>query len=348
MADEIVRPEGKDRRSAWLAARREVVTATGLASIMRIPDAYGSPMGEWLEKMGRSEQPAEPIERMIWGQRLQQAILVGYAEREGQPIELVDEYELARSTTCKHLGASLDARLQGGDRRPIDAKNIGYQDPVVWGEPYTDQVPPRLVVQLHGQMEVTGAPIADLAALFGGNRLVIYRVERDEKVISACREAATDFWERHVVPDVPPPVDGSDEWTRFLRSRAQRFEKYLDVKDLDPDSCEKAVASVNLLALAKEAKKDAEALEALHGNRLRDLIGENAGLVLPGSRLHYRQNKPSSVADDDGYIAYLERLAYLAGAKPKALRRIRARRFTGSKPGNRPLILKTAKEAKQS
>lgn len=326
-----------ERREAWLAARREVVTATGLASIMRLPDAYGSPMGEFLEKKNRVDRKDEPIERMIWGQRLQQAILVGYAEREGQPIDLADEYELARSATCKYLGASLDARLQGGDRRPIDAKNVGYQDPAAWGEPYTDQIPTHFNVQLHGQMEVTGAPIADLAALFGGNRLVIYRVERDEEVIAACREAATNFWERHVIPDIPPPVDGSDEWTRFLKSRAQRFEKYLDVVELDPDIREQAVASVNLLALAKEAEKDAEALKALHGNRLRDLIGEHAGLVLPGSRVHCKQNKPSQIVD-------WESVAKVCGQSFPHFDEV-VKLNTHEKPGNRPLLLKTTKES---
>jgi putative phage-type endonuclease len=329
------------RRDAWLTERREMITSTDLAAIMHLPGAFGSPMRVWLDKTGRAERSQEVPEEMIWGQRLQQAILVGYSEREGCPVELVDEYTLFRSPTCDRLGASLDARVQSGDRRPVDAKNIGYMDPEKWGEPYSSDVPAAYVMQLHGQMEVLGTPIADLAALFGGRKLVVYRVPRDEEIVAAAREAAVDFWDRYVKTDTPPPVDASDDWTRFLRSRAQKSDAYLDVKTMEQEAYYRAVEAVEMLQSAKKDAAETEEEEALCANRVRAIIGDHAGLIVPGMRVHYKQNKPSKKIDWEAIVRHLT-----CRADAEMLQHL-IDEYTTEKPGNRPLILKTAKEAKK-
>lgn len=350
---------GDSRRDAWLAARREVVTSTGLAALLGVEGSYGSTLSEFLDKIGRSEPPEEPAEYLAWGQQLQRPILIAYAEREGVPIDLVDEYEFLRSTTCPWIGASLDGRWQIGDLRPVDAKNIGYRDPEQWGEDYTDQVPARYVVQLHAQMEVLQAPVGDLAVLFGGRKLGIFRVQRDEEIVAACRQVAEDFMRAHVLPAreaiaagedpmrFAPAVDGSKEWTRFLSSRRNRLDSYLEVSTLPEDQSRTALDWAKKLAEAKEAKAVAEEAERLAGNHLRAIIGEHSGLIVPGARIDYKQNKDSMAFDPDGYIAYLERIAVARGAKPSALDRVKAKKFTTTKPGNRPLFLRTAKKAKK-
>jgi putative phage-type endonuclease len=331
----------EQRRDAWLTERREVITSTDVPAIMHLPGAFGSPMRVWLDKTGRAERSKEVPEEMIWGQRLQQAILIGYAEREGVPIELVDEYTLFRSPTCDRLGASLDARVQSGDRRPVDAKNVGYMDPEEWGEPYSSDVPAAYVMQLHGQMEVLGTPIADLAALFGGRKLVVYRVPRDEEIVAAAREAAVDFWDRYVKTDTPPPVDASDDWTRFLRSRAQKSDAYLDAKTMDQETYYSAVEAVEMLQSAKAEMAAAEEEEALRANQVRAIIGDHAGLIVPGMRVHYKQSKASRKTDWEAIARHL------AGRADAELLQHLIDEYTTEKPGNRPLILKTAKEAKK-
>lgn len=347
-----------ERLERWLAARREVVTSTGLAALMGVPGAYGAPISEFLEKLGRSER-GDPPEYIEWGKMLQRPTLIGYSEREGVAIDLIDEYEFVWSGTSRYLGTSLDARVQGHDERCVDAKNIGVQDPVDWGEPYSDQVPARYVVQLHGQMEATDTKVADLAVLFGGRKLVIYRIERDEEIIAACREAAEQFMKGHVIPAVQaitagedpmryaPPVDGSEEWRKFLSSRKQRFKDYLDVAALPDAEAATIIEWATKLEAAKERKEEVTLEESTAANHLRQIIGEHAGIVGPFGRIHYKRSKDGETFDAEGYIRYLEQIAMRsAGAHAPALDRVKAKRYTTPKPGNRPLLPKWSREAK--
>lgn len=346
MSSETERLHEKAAEERWLAARRQVVTSTEVAALMGIPGAYGSRMGIFLEKQGKAERGETP-DWMEWGKRIQQATLIGYAEREGVPLELVDEFDFRRSSTCQYLGASLDARWQTRDLRCVDAKNIGFADPEEWGDEYTDEFPARYVAQGHVQMEVTGTAVFDLAVLFGGRKLAIYRAQRDEEIIAACREVATRFMEQHVQRDIPPPVDASDEWTRFLNSRKQRYERYLEIGAMEPAAAAEAARWVERLQKAKEAKDAIEMEEQLAANHVRAIIGENAGLIGPFGRLHYKQNKPKTLFDAGGYIAHLEGLLGVAGIGLDDLSKVRSAKFTSTVPGARPLSPKWTKTAKE-
>jgi hypothetical protein len=93
--------------------------------------------------------------------------------------------------------------------------------------------------------------------------------------------------------------------------------------------------SVAALERAKRAKKEAVEQEAHFGNEIRAAIGEHAGLLLPGYRIHYKQNKPVTKVDWEGFAKACQRGDLLS-------------KFTTPTTGNRPLLIKTAKEAKQS
>jgi putative phage-type endonuclease len=193
------------RRTAWLLDRRTAITASDVGGILGV-SPWTSPMDVFLDKQGM--RTVETTERMKWGLKLQRAILEEYAERVAQPIELSDPYSLVRFPGWEHLGASLDARWAEGDRRPVDAKNVGFKTKE-WGEPGTGDVPYSYALQLHVQMMVCGAQCADLAVLFGGNTLAIYHVVRDAEIDEIILSAAKGFWHDHIVSGMPPPVDGT-------------------------------------------------------------------------------------------------------------------------------------------
>ena len=279
------------RRESWLAARREHVTSTMLASIMKLPDAYGSPMSVWLELKGLLEKDDSGAPAfMEAGIRLQPIILEWYADRRGVAIEHVDPYELAVCPEHPVLAASLDARYHRGDRRPVDGKNVRIKRPEQWGAEGTDQMPARFVVQLHAQMICTGTEMADLAVLFGGADPAWYEVARDPEIVAGCIEAAESFWTRHVLADVPPPVDGSEDWTRFLASRRERSA---DLVRATPA----ADALVAEYVQARAVREDAEAREKAARNKLADLIGDAAGMVGTWGRISYKSTKGRESTD---------------------------------------------------
>jgi putative phage-type endonuclease len=323
----------EQRREAWLAARREHITSSDLAAIMGLPDAYGSPMGVYLEKKGLLEKGEAPT-YLEAGLRLQPVILEWYADKRGVAIEHADPYELVVCGAHPILAASLDARWHRDDRRPVDAKNVRIKRPDEWGPDGTDEIPARYVVQLHAQMLCAGVlQQADLATLFAGADPGWFTVPYDVEIGAAIVEAAATFWTKHVIADIPPPVDGTDEWTRFLASRQQKTQDYLEATP-------EALAWVQKMRDATRRKEAAEDEEKLAKNHIRAFIGEHAGLVTPLGKIHYKRNKNSVETDWQAIAqAYRERLlALVPQEKPLVDAVVEAK--TTTKPGNRPLMPK--------
>lgn len=76
-----------------------------------------------------------------------------------------------------------------------------------YGDPETDQVPERVIVQCQHQMyvselELVWVPV--LIAKFDRLERTMYKVTRNEKLIEVIRERDHAFWENNVLPRIPP------------------------------------------------------------------------------------------------------------------------------------------------
>jgi putative phage-type endonuclease len=255
-------------REEWLAARRKIVTASDVGALLGV--GRGSPMEVHLDKLGMRE--VEQTERMKWGLRLQRTILEEYAERTGVPIVFADDYEIIVNPEYPWLGATLDARRLEGDRRPIDAKNVGFKTKE-WGEPGSDRIPHQYALQLHVQMLVTGTEIADLAVLFGGNTFATYTVHKDLEIWGAILKASRDFYENHIATGIPPPVDSSKGWRDFLSKHLKQRTQAYRKATVDEEAKIRDLIGLraNLNALTKRATQ----LE----NALKSAIAQDAGLT---------------------------------------------------------------------
>ena len=94
------------------------------------------------------------------------------------------------STSPSHW-CSAAARSTGSSSRAYKAGE--------WGRDGDDDaVPLHYQAQCMWYLGITGQPWCDVAALIGGQRLVIRRIHRDDETIAAMLERADDFWHRHV------------------------------------------------------------------------------------------------------------------------------------------------------
>jgi putative phage-type endonuclease len=325
MADK--KPTKAQREKAWLEARRQHITATDLAPIMGIPGSFGSPLEVWQEKKGLLEK--KNTEQQEAGLALEPAILGLYANRHGDLMRYEREIFVAEEYPV--LAASLDARhlLESGVLGiPVDAKNVRRRDPEEWGDDGSADFPARYVVQLHAQMIVTGQPAARLAVLFSGHDFGWFHVERDPDIVAGCLEAAEEFWTRFVLADVPPPVDGTAAWSRWLASRRRKLQI-----DLAPGSPEDGLAIQ--LRDAYHVVEKAEERKAELANRLKEFMGENEVALTSAGRISFAFSRDGETVDHEAYAAVLEgRVLELdPGAKP-FLEKAR-KQFTQKRPGTR-------------
>jgi putative phage-type endonuclease len=324
----------KSRQRAWLEARKTLITATDLPSILRLPGAYSSPMGVYLDKTAPVTGDDDVPDYVKWGARIQPAIIAGYAEQTGHDVDMADPYFVTTAKPYPLLGASLDARWKNDDQRPVEAKNVGFKNQMEWGEGGSSDVPQRFYVQVMAQMMVTGTRVAELAALFGGRKMDVFRIEYDPEVAAGLYEAARRFWNDHVYNDVPPPVDGSDEWSRYLANRKQATEKILTAD---------AGLSVYAGRLARirriQAKLDAQEAEAV--NKIKEAIGENSGIAGTDWRgdpwqATYKQAKDTARFDWEG----MTRRLWAIYGTPANDQGTMMSSFQLTKPGSRRFLFK--------
>lgn len=317
------------RYRAWLAARKQVITATDVASIMGLDGAYSSPMGVYLDKMEpvREEEKDVP-EFMRWGQRLQEPILAGYAEKTGHKVSSADPFLLRTSVEYPGLGASLDAWDEDVGC-PVEIKNVAMKGDE-WGPEGTDIVPSRFFTQAMVQMMVTGAKVAFVAALFGGRKLEVFRIDFDPEVAAGIHDMATRFMREHVLADKPPPVDGSQAWSSYLGRRKQRTENILKA-DAQIDALGQRLGEVRAQIAGLEEQ------EKVMRNTLLALIDQNEGVMGTGWKVTYKQARPTIKMDWEA--AFLD-----ATEQTPKLRSQYIDKFSSEKEGARRFLYTTIKQ----
>jgi putative phage-type endonuclease len=197
----------------WVAWRRGGVGASELPAILGM-DRWKGEYQLALLKRGEIE-PEPENEAMRWGHRVQRLALAAYAEQAGLRVRNVSTTAVSRE--YPHVYASLDGRVVG-QRRGIEVKLTRER----WdGEP-----PRRVQVQVQAQMGVLDLERVDVvrvAAHYVAPE--IYVVERDEAAIGDLLPLAEAWYQRYVLGDELPPVDGSQAASRHLaryRGEAER------------------------------------------------------------------------------------------------------------------------------
>ena len=68
---------------------------------------------------------------------------------------------------------------------------------------------------IHGDHQPSGVGFGGPPWLHG-NKLEIYTIHRDKEIEDSILNTAQSFWADYVVPRVPPPIDESESYTRYL------------------------------------------------------------------------------------------------------------------------------------
>lgn len=97
-----------------------------------------------------------------------------------------------------------------------------------------DTVPQSYYAQVQHYLYVTGLSFAYIACLVGGNDYKEFYIERSLEDIDYIQEKATDFWKNHVMKKVPPMLDGSDSYSKYLLEKADKEnEKVIELNELN-------------------------------------------------------------------------------------------------------------------
>ncbi len=321
MATNDLTPEQQAIRLTGIGAS-EIGAVAGL-------DPYRKPIDVFATKLGLVP-PFEGNRFTRWGQRLEAAIADAYAEEQdvylSSPGTLRHPKRAIMLATPDRLVHPVDNGYASGPAtRVLQIKTASVRQEAYWGDG-PDEVPDQYLAQVAWEMAVTDLPEADLAVLIGGNDDRLYRIPRDLELEGQLIEIGERFWRDHIVTQVPPPVDGTEQYSEYLKRRFPR-----DDRPLLP-ATDEALALLRTLCDQRTAREVAVYAEIATMNQLRAMIGDTAGIEDVAT---WRQARPSTVTD-------WEAVAVNGVAKSKFKKLFK--QFTKEKPGSRRFLPKFPKE----
>ena len=203
-------------REEWLEMRKQGIGASEAAAAVGL-NPYQSPLELWMIKTGRDthfpkDDPNDDTSPMFWGNVLEKIVAKHYSHKTGNKVRRVNAVLQHPDTDKPWMLANLDYAVSGNDDVQIlECKTAGEWGAKLW----KDGVPEYVQCQVQHQLAVTGKQAADVCVLICGQRVEIFRIERDEELIDRLITLERQFW-RYVESDTPPPTDGSDSAGKAL------------------------------------------------------------------------------------------------------------------------------------
>jgi len=304
-------------RAEWLKARQAGIGGSEMAAIFGL-SPWDGPHGVWQRKKGIAPEK-EDNERFKIGRLMESPIAQLYADREGVALERVEGLLVHPSAPI----VGTPDRVVKGKRKGVEIKTADPSQKMHWGDDGTDEVPIQYVFQCATYMALTDFDEWDLAVLFGMSDFRIYRLKRDMELERAMIEKATEFWNRHVLGDEEPPVDGSDSCSEWIGKKYPRV-----VSDLR-DATEEETAIIAQLGEARVATRYAEAIEKELENKVKAMIGEAEGVWSTAGKATWKKSKDSPRIDWEALaMSFMSRMDDEARAE-------QIKEFTTIKEGSR-------------
>jgi len=204
--------------------------ASEIAAVAGLNPA-ASPWDVWMAKTGQSVFVGN--EFTDWGQRLEPAIRQAYADKTKHEVEVPTSSMFHPLRQWQR--ATPDGIVYAADRsidRLFQAKNVGeWQAKRMW----EDGVPDHVQLQEQWEMDVTGAVVADVAALVGGNDFRIATVHYDARLAADLVEIGAEFM-RRLERGQPPEVDHSKVCKDHLAARMRKARSVEYQADAESDA----------------------------------------------------------------------------------------------------------------
>lgn len=266
---------------------------------------YLDRMQLYLRKVGLSEGPTDEILRI--GHLMEPVIAQLYQDRNPEVTMWGGEATL-RHPEYPWILATPDRFCRSGDHTYImQMKNCGIQQRKNWGREGTDEIPHGYFCQVQWEMAVAGVDRCDVAVFFGGTELRVYPIRYSPEVFEKLREANERFWFDHVVPRVPPDLDGGDGTKEYLKIA---FPKS------DPEKTVQATEELDAVAL--EMKKANE--KADEWSKKADAAKAKLCVIMADAELMKGKNWKATWKSEPGPIAWGQAYKDLVKAAEEAER----------------------------
>jgi putative phage-type endonuclease len=247
-------------RDQWLEERRKGIGGSDASAVAGL-SRYRTPIQVYMEKLGLIDPPEEN-EAMYWGKKLEDLVAEEFSHRTGLKVR-------RRNAILQHpeypfMLANVDRFIVGKDEG-LECKTTSAYKADEWAG---DGIPWEYAIQCHHYMAVTGFGAWWIAVLIGGNRFVCKRIERDEEIIANLIKIESDFWNNHVLKQIPPEPDGTTASSELMK------RIYPDSNGREVDLPSAVEHWIEQYEQAAEEEKAAAMRKEEAANNIKMLLGE--------------------------------------------------------------------------
>jgi predicted phage-related endonuclease len=184
--------------------RKKYLGSSDLPSVLGM-DSWRTIGDVWLEKTGRVVVDEKESVAQDFGTTFEGAVLDHFEKKQGVTLER--HLFFTNGVFCSNL----DGLIDGSSPEIVEAKTSGSNE--AWGPAGTDEIPERVLVQVHEQMYVVSkatqkecriAWVPVLVPAFRHFEVRIYQIKRSDVLMDSAIRIGDQFWKNHVLTDIPP------------------------------------------------------------------------------------------------------------------------------------------------
>lgn len=200
-------------------------------------------------------------------------------QKFSKTVRLADECSSRLRDHCAQHGLMLTTDMilecKTANARMADEWGPSQEAEIVAGSVTSEhKIPIYYETQVQWYMGVTGASVAYVAVLIGGQDFRIYQVARDDELIDAMVAKCWAFWRDHVMTDTPPDPSSVGDVKKLFAS---------DDGEMREASNDEAAQIGELRNLDAQIKSLEEQRKAL-ASKIILAIGPSAGLLIGGEK----------------------------------------------------------------
>lgn len=163
----------------------------------------------WKDKTNPEVIDAKESDIIHFGNVLESVVAAEFARRHG--VKVQKRSKLFRHPEHPELIANIDRYIVGG--AILECKTCSAYASGKFGA--GDDIPDEYYMQVQHYMYVTGIREAWLAVLIGGNEYRDYHIDYDEEWAKFAAGKCVEFWQKYVVPCIPPPPTEKDKMAEY-------------------------------------------------------------------------------------------------------------------------------------
>lgn len=223
----IVKIFSYENQEKWQELRGIGVGGSDIGAILGV-NKYKSPIDVYVDKTEGNKSIGNRFTH--FGHKLEKVVFEEFQERHQNIKCYTVPYTIQRGVCV----ANVDGMVYDTEKDRygvLELKTTSEYNKDEWSG---DTVPQSYYAQVQHYLFVTGLSFAYIACLIGGNDYKEFYIERNLDDIDLIDEKSKEFWKNHVEKRIPPMLDGSDSYSKYLLEKADREnEEIIELNSLN-------------------------------------------------------------------------------------------------------------------